>query len=74
METTSAILLHHYIGGQAVTGRSERHGAVYNPATGEISAQVPLADAEETRTAIAAAQAAFSGSRVAASNTFISVG
>jgi malonate-semialdehyde dehydrogenase (acetylating)/methylmalonate-semialdehyde dehydrogenase len=46
VKNRSPTVLHHYLSGQAVTGRSERYGAVYNPATGEISAKVPLATAQ----------------------------
>ena len=51
--------LHHYINGQKVEGQSGRFGDVYNPATGEVSARVPLASSEETAIAIQAAAAAF---------------
>ncbi len=51
--------LHHYIGGKAVAGNSGRFGDVFNPATGEQSARVPLASTDDTATAIAAAAAAF---------------
>ena len=51
--------LTHFIDGKMVEGKSGRYGSVYNPTTGEVIAQVPLATAEETREAIAKAQAAF---------------
>ena len=51
--------LHHYINGKRVEGSSGRFGDVYNPALGTVSAQVPLASADETAQAIAAAQTAF---------------
>ncbi|MGF1643038.1 MAG: CoA-acylating methylmalonate-semialdehyde dehydrogenase [Thiotrichales bacterium] len=51
--------LHHYIGGTRVNGTHDRYGDVYNPATGEVIARVPLASAEETSAAIATAAAAF---------------
>ncbi len=50
--------LSHWIGGTHVAGTSGRSGAVYNPATGEASATLPYADADETHRAIAAAAAA----------------
>lgn len=53
--------LHHFINGQIQPGDSGRNAAVFNPATGEQSASVALASAEETRSAIAAASAAFPG-------------
>ncbi|MDP6885183.1 MAG: aldehyde dehydrogenase family protein, partial [Rhodospirillales bacterium] len=51
--------LHHYIGGKKVEGKSGRFGDVFNPASGEVSARVPLAGADEVRQAIAAAAEAF---------------
>ena len=51
--------LHHFIGGERLKGTSGRFGDVFNPATGEVSARVPFADAAETQAAIAAAEAAF---------------
>ncbi|MBD2839778.1 CoA-acylating methylmalonate-semialdehyde dehydrogenase [Pseudomonas sp. JM0905a] len=54
-------LLHHYIDGQLVTGNSQRFADVRDPATGEISARVPLANAVELQAAVAAAKVAFPG-------------
>jgi malonate-semialdehyde dehydrogenase (acetylating)/methylmalonate-semialdehyde dehydrogenase len=51
--------LHHFIGGQAVTPADGNFGEVYNPATGEVAARVPMADASMTVSAIEAAQSAF---------------
>ena len=51
----------HFIGGKRVPGRSGRSAPVYNPATGEVTGQVPLASAEEVAEAAAAARAAFPG-------------
>ena len=53
--------LHHYIGGQKTEASGDRYGDVYNPATGEISAKLPLATADEVRSAIQNAQDAFPG-------------
>ncbi|MCB1369007.1 MAG: CoA-acylating methylmalonate-semialdehyde dehydrogenase, partial [Rhodobacteraceae bacterium] len=39
--------LSHYIDGKHVKGKSGRFADVYNPATGEVQARVPLANAEE---------------------------
>jgi malonate-semialdehyde dehydrogenase (acetylating)/methylmalonate-semialdehyde dehydrogenase len=50
--------LQHFIHGHAAHGASPRWGDVFNPATGAVTARVPLASAEETRKAIAAAAAA----------------
>ncbi len=53
--------LHHYVNGKRVNGASGRTGDIYNPATGEVSAQVPLASAAEVGAAIASATAAHAG-------------
>ncbi len=45
----------HFVGGESVTGRSGRLGDVYNPATGEVSAQCNYASAEDVDDAVAAA-------------------
>ena len=50
--------LHHYIDGKAVEGTSGRLGDVFNPATGDVACQVPLASADEVRQAIASSAAA----------------
>ena len=39
--------LTHFINGQRVSGNSGRFGDVFNPATGEVQARVPLASKEE---------------------------
>ena len=52
-------ILHHYINGQKVEGTSGRFGDVFNPATGEVAARVPLASSSETANAIEVAAAAF---------------
>jgi malonate-semialdehyde dehydrogenase (acetylating)/methylmalonate-semialdehyde dehydrogenase len=49
----------HWIGGKAVAGASARAANVYNPATGQVQALVPLANRDELDAAVAAAQAAF---------------
>ena len=51
--------LHHWIGGRKVVGGSGRSGDIHDPATGEKSATVPFADADEVRQAVAAAKSAF---------------
>ncbi|MBX2855417.1 MAG: CoA-acylating methylmalonate-semialdehyde dehydrogenase [Rhodobacteraceae bacterium] len=48
----------HFIAGGVTTG-SGRASDVFNPATGEVSASVALASAEEVGVAVAAAQGAF---------------
>ena len=50
--------LSHYMNGQLVDGQSGRFADVFNPATGEVQAQVPLASKAEVDAAIAAAAAA----------------
>jgi malonate-semialdehyde dehydrogenase (acetylating) / methylmalonate-semialdehyde dehydrogenase len=54
-------ILPHFIGGALVDGTSGRSGDVFNPATGRVSAKVPLATAAEVDRAVAAARAAFPG-------------
>ena len=48
--------LSHYINGKYVKGLSGRFADVYNPATGEIQAKVPLASEEEMQEAVEIAQ------------------
>ncbi|MGE6323485.1 aldehyde dehydrogenase family protein, partial [Pseudomonas oryzihabitans] len=50
--------LKHLIGGQLVDGGSRR-APVYNPSTGAVIREVPLADAATLQQALDAAQAAF---------------
>jgi malonate-semialdehyde dehydrogenase (acetylating)/methylmalonate-semialdehyde dehydrogenase len=51
--------LTHWIGGHAVPGASGRFADVFDPATGAVSGQAPLASADEVRAAVDAAAAAF---------------
>lgn len=51
--------LTHFIDNQKVAGTSGRFGDVFNPATGEVRARVPLATKAEVEAAIASAEAAF---------------
>ena len=55
--------LTHWIGGTARPGASGRFGDVTDPATGAVTARVPLASAEEVTDAVGAARAAFPGWR-----------
>ena len=48
--------LSHYINGDYVKGSSGRFADVYNPATGEVQAKVPLASQEEMHAAVEIAQ------------------
>ena len=50
--------LTHYIGGAHVKGTSGRFADVYNPATGEVQAKVPLASAAEMSQAVEIAETA----------------
>ena len=45
----------HFIGGLKVSGRSDRFGEVFNPATGKCTSQVPFAGTEEVDLAVTAA-------------------
>ncbi len=58
---TATTTLQHYIGGKRVSAAGGRFGDVFNPATGELAARVPLASREEVGEAIAAAEAALPG-------------
>jgi len=51
--------LTHFIGGNMVNGESGRFSEVFNPATGEVIAKVPLASSNEVKAAIKNAEAAF---------------
>ena len=44
--------LSHFIGGENVKGASGRFGEVFNPATGEVQAKVPLASNDEISQAV----------------------
>jgi len=58
----SAIVeLPHFINGQFVSSAGGRQGDVYNPATGQPAARVPLAGAVETARAVNAAAEALPG-------------
>ncbi|QDL90521.1 CoA-acylating methylmalonate-semialdehyde dehydrogenase [Paroceanicella profunda] len=50
--------LTHFINGKHVKGTSGRFADVYNPATGEVQAQTPLASAAELAAAVEGAKAA----------------
>ncbi|HEY4607516.1 MAG TPA: CoA-acylating methylmalonate-semialdehyde dehydrogenase [Acidimicrobiia bacterium] len=52
-------LIPHWIDGKPVPGTSPRTGPVFNPATGEQTAEVALASASDVDTAVRAALAAF---------------
>ncbi|OOR87793.1 methylmalonate-semialdehyde dehydrogenase (CoA acylating) [Moraxella caviae] len=52
-------IIGHWINDEVIIKENSRTQAVYHPSTGEIGAQVALADANTTQDAIAAAQEAF---------------
>lgn len=52
-------VLNHYVSGTEVKGTSDRFADGYNPATGVVAIQVPLASTEETDAAIKVAREAF---------------
>ena len=56
---TSPAVLAHFINGLSVEGTSGRFGEVYDPATGRVTARVPLASRDEVSAAVSAAAAAF---------------
>ena len=49
----------HYINGQHTSGTGSRYSQVFNPATGQVQAQLNNANAVDVEAAISAAQAAF---------------
>src|SRR5437868_4831875 len=51
--------INHWISGKVAPGRSGRASDVFNPATGQVSARVSLANASEVDAAVASARAAF---------------
>ncbi|MCW2905279.1 MAG: methylmalonate-semialdehyde dehydrogenase [Actinomycetia bacterium] len=55
----------HWIGGQPWAGAAERHGDIYDPATGEVTGTVDFASASVVDDAVAAAAKAFPGWRAA---------
>src|SRR5690606_41603067 len=55
--------LRNFIGGQWVEAETRDADPVYNPATGEVIAEVPLSSAADVDRAVQAAEAAFDGWR-----------
>lgn len=51
-------MIQHYVNGQVMNSASGRQQDVFNPATGEVVAQVALADQDAVNAAVAAAKAA----------------
>src|SRR5215211_7654432 len=52
-------IINHWIGGQTVDTEPDRTGAVYDPASGQQTAQVAYATGEDVDAAVRAAQAAY---------------
>ena len=52
-------LIEHYIGGKNYSGNSKRKSKVFDPATGEQSAEVKLATTQDVNTAVENAKKAF---------------
>lgn len=61
MDTRVKQTLKHYINGQAVDGASGKFGDIYDPSTGEVVSQVPLASASEVAAVVETAQKALPG-------------
>ena len=51
----------HFIGGKRSSGKGDRYGPVYNPATGEQTTQVVLGTVEDLQAAVDASRTAFPG-------------
>jgi malonate-semialdehyde dehydrogenase (acetylating)/methylmalonate-semialdehyde dehydrogenase len=58
LETLAPTVISHWINGQSHAATSGRKGAISNPATGEVIAEVGLASVEDVDRAVAAAKAA----------------
>ncbi len=51
--------IQHFVGGKSFSGSSKRTGKVFNPATGEQSAEVKLGNLEDINNAVSNAKKAF---------------
>ena len=51
--------IQHFVGGKAFSGESKKVGKVFNPATGEQSAEVKLSSTKDVNAAVSSAQKAF---------------
>jgi len=58
IETLVPVAVSHWINGKSEAATSGRKGAVYNPATGEVIAEVGFANVEDVDRAVVAAKAA----------------
>ena len=52
-------IIEHFIGGKTFSGNSKRKGKVFNPATGEQSAEVKLASTKDVNQAVENAKKVF---------------
>ena len=52
-------IIQHFVDGKSFSGDSKRTGKVFNPATGEQSAEVKLATSKDVNSAVTIAQKAF---------------
>jgi len=59
MAKTTPTTLHHFINGEVTQGQSNRSADVFNPASGQVEFQAPLASAAEVDAAVQSAKAAF---------------
>lgn len=59
MTKTDVQMLKNYIGGQWIEAETSQTEAVYNPATGEIIAEVPLSTKKDVERAVQATKEAF---------------
>ena len=51
--------IEHFVNGKTFSGESKRKGQVFNPATGELSAEVKLANTKDVNQAVMSAKRAF---------------
>ncbi|WP_077597167.1 CoA-acylating methylmalonate-semialdehyde dehydrogenase [Oceanobacillus kimchii] len=59
MTQTTVKIVKNYIGGEWIDSRTEKTEDVFNPATGEVIAQVPISTSEDVNNAIEVANEAF---------------
>ena len=52
-------LLEHFVGGKLISGSSDRKSKVFNPATGEQSAEVKLATVQDVNESVEIAKNSF---------------
>jgi malonate-semialdehyde dehydrogenase (acetylating)/methylmalonate-semialdehyde dehydrogenase len=59
LEITIPKNIGHFVNGRSIPGSGNRHGNVYNPATGEVTGRITFAGKDEVEQAVSAAAAAF---------------